>query len=96
MAENVLLFKNMKHNLLSVIQMCDQEHTLLFDSKKCKIMKEGSCKLVVTTIRTPNNIYILNEIRKKRCCLGKEDESFIWHRRMGYMNFDIFFKINRK
>ena len=58
MAENVLLVKNMKHNLLSVSQMCEQGHTLLFDSKKCEIRKEGSSKLVATTIRTPNNICI--------------------------------------
>jgi hypothetical protein len=38
-AENVLLVENMKHNLLSVIQMCDQGHILVFDSKKCEIRK---------------------------------------------------------
>jgi hypothetical protein len=32
-AENVLLVENMKHNLLSVSQMCDQGHTLIFNSK---------------------------------------------------------------
>jgi hypothetical protein len=31
MAENILLVENMKHNLLSVSQMCDQGHTLLFN-----------------------------------------------------------------
>ena len=34
-AENVLQVENMKHNLLSVNQMCDQGHILTFDSKKC-------------------------------------------------------------
>jgi hypothetical protein len=29
MAENVLLVEDMKHTLLSVIQMCDQRHTLV-------------------------------------------------------------------
>jgi hypothetical protein len=38
-AENVLLVKDMKHNLLSVIQMCDQGHKVTFDSKKCEIRK---------------------------------------------------------
>ena len=31
--ENVLLVEDMKHNLLSVSQMCDQGHKLTFDSK---------------------------------------------------------------
>jgi hypothetical protein len=95
MEENVLLVENMKHNMLSVSQMCDQGHTLLFNSKKCEIRKEGSGKLVATTIRTPNNIYILNEIGKERCCLGKENESWLWHKRMGHMNFDNLVKIKK-
>ena len=40
MAENVLLVEDMKHNLLSVIQMCDQGHNLLFIAKKCEIRRE--------------------------------------------------------
>jgi hypothetical protein len=32
-ATNFLLVENMKHNLLSVSQMCDQGHTLIFNSK---------------------------------------------------------------
>jgi hypothetical protein len=31
-AENVLLVEDMKHNLLSVIQMCGQGHKITFDS----------------------------------------------------------------
>jgi hypothetical protein len=35
--KNVLLIETMKHNLLSVSQMCDQGHVLTFTSKDCKI-----------------------------------------------------------
>jgi hypothetical protein len=38
-AENVLLVEDMKHNLLSVSQMCDQVHKVTFDSQKCEIRK---------------------------------------------------------
>jgi hypothetical protein len=41
-AENVLLVEDMKHNILSVSQMCDQGHKVTFDSQKCEIRKEGS------------------------------------------------------
>jgi hypothetical protein len=75
--ENVLLVEDMKHNVLSVSQMCDQGHKLLFDSEKCEIRKEGSGKLVATVIITPQKIYVLNEIGKERCCLGKENESWL-------------------
>ena len=51
--------------------MCDQGHSLIFESEKCEIRKEGSGKLEDTTIRTPKNIYILNEIGKEICFFGK-------------------------
>ena len=38
-AKNFLLVENMNHNLLSVGQMCDQGHTILFNSTKCEIRK---------------------------------------------------------
>ena len=71
LAENVLLVDNMKHNLLSVSQMCDQRHELLFNSKECRIRKQGSRNLVATSTRTPNNIYMLDEIESEKRHLGK-------------------------
>jgi hypothetical protein len=76
--------------------MCDQGHKLIFDSEKCEIRKEGLRKFVATIIRTPNNIYILNEIGKERCFLGRKNESWLWHRRMGHMNFDNLVKVRKK
>ena len=65
-AQNVLLVENMKHNLLSVSQMCDQGHTLMFDCQKCEIrFKQNSGKLVATTTKNPNNVYILNTNMKE-------------------------------
>jgi hypothetical protein len=74
-AENVLLVEDMKHNLLSVSQMCDQGHKVTFDSQKCEIRKESSGKLIVTAARTSRNIYVLSEFGNEKCFLGKEDES---------------------
>jgi hypothetical protein len=59
---NVILVEYMKHNLLSVSQMCDQGHKVTFDSQKCEIRKEGSGKLIATAARTSRNIYVLSEI----------------------------------
>jgi hypothetical protein len=95
-AQNVILVEDMKHNLLSVIQMSDQCHQLTFDSEKCDIRKEGSGKLVCTTARTSNNIYVLSEIVNEKCCLGNEDESWIWNRRMCHMHFDNLAKVNKR
>jgi hypothetical protein len=64
--ENVLLVEDMKHNLLSVSQMCDQGHKLVFDSQKCEIRKSDSGRVVATTVRTPSNIYVLSKIGKEK------------------------------
>ena len=42
LAENVLLVDNMKHNMLSISHMCDQGHEILFNSRECRIGKQGS------------------------------------------------------
>jgi hypothetical protein len=75
--------------------MCDQGHKVTFDSQKCEIRKEGSGKLITTTVRTSSNIYVLSEIGNVNCCLGKEDESWLWHIRMGHIHFDNLTKVNK-
>jgi hypothetical protein len=49
---------------------------------------------VVTARRTPNNIYVLNEIGREGCFLGKKK----WHckRRMHHMKFGNLVKISGK
>jgi hypothetical protein len=86
----------MKHNLLSVSQMCDQGQKVTFDSKKCEIRKEGSWKLVAIATRTSSNIYVLSEIGNEKCCLGKEDESWLWNRGMGHIHFDNLVKVIKR
>ena len=80
--------EDMKHNIISVIQMCDQGQNIIFESHKCEIRKTGSEKLVATTVRTSRNIYVLSEIGNEKCCLGKGDESWLWHRIMGHIHFE--------
>jgi hypothetical protein len=91
-AENVLIVQDMKYNLLSMRQMCDQGHKVTFDSQKCEIRKEGSRKLIA---RTSSNIYVLTEIGNKKCFLGKEDESWLWHKIMGHIHFDNLVKVSK-
>jgi hypothetical protein len=76
--------------------MCDQGHKVTFDSQKCEIRKEGSGKLIATTARTSSNIYVLSEIGNEKCFLGKEDESWLWHRRMGHIHFDNLVKFIKR
>ena len=63
----------MNHNLLSVGQMCDQGHTILFNSTKCEIRKGRYGEIVATTSRAPNDIYVLDEETEARL-ISKEDD----------------------
>jgi transposase InsO family protein len=95
-AENVLLVENMKPNLLSVSQTCDQGHILIFYSQKCEIRKEGSRKLVAIAPRTSSNVYILDIKEEEECYMSQVDESWLWHKRMGHLSFDNLIKASRK
>jgi hypothetical protein len=86
-AQDVLLVDGMKPNLLSVSQMCDKGCEELFTSKECKIKSVNSGQVVAKGIRIENNIYVLKENREE-CHLRKHDESWLWHRRFGHLNFD--------
>jgi hypothetical protein len=50
--QNVLYVEGLKHNLLSVSQMCDQGYNLTFHSKGCDIMKVCLGILVENANRT--------------------------------------------
>ncbi len=93
-AKDVLFVDGLKHNLLSVSQMCDKGCEVLFTDKDCKIRNVSSGKLVAKGVRTENNVYILKEEREE-CYLSKYDESWLWHRRLGHLHFDHIIKPSR-
>ena len=92
-AKNVLLVENLKPSLLSVSKTCDQGHICIFDSQKCEIRKEGSGKLVGIAPITSENVYILNTKLNEKCHINLMDDSWLWHRRLGHVNFDNLVKI---
>ena len=50
----------------------------------------------ITTTRTSSNKYVLSEIGNEKCFLGKEDESWIWHKRMSHIHFDNLVKVKKR
>ena len=67
------MVKYMKHNLLNVNKICDQGYTLTFDSRKCKIRENNSGRLIATTTRRMNNIYILEMKKREKIEATKKD-----------------------
>jgi hypothetical protein len=60
-AQDVLFVEGLKHNLLSVSQVCDRGCEVVFTSKYCRIKSVDSGQLVAKGIRTENNVYVLKE-----------------------------------
>jgi len=56
---NVMYVDGLKHNLLSVSQMCDQGNEVIFRSNGCIVRELDIGETVIKGIRTPNNLYIL-------------------------------------
>jgi hypothetical protein len=93
-SKNVMLVEKLKPILLSVIQTYDQGHFCIFDSPKCEIRREEIGKLVGTTPRTPKKVYILDAKLNEECHMNLVYESWLWHRRLGHINFDNLVKVS--
>eukprot|EP00253_Pinus_taeda_P031396 PITA_31396 len=57
-AGNVLYVDGLKHNLLSVSQMCDNGTEVIFRSDGCRVCDLDTGRTVIKGKRTPNNLYI--------------------------------------
>ncbi|GJY11113.1 putative ribonuclease H-like domain-containing protein, partial [Tanacetum coccineum] len=96
--ENVYFVKELKYNLFSVSQICDNKNSVLFTDSECIVLsrdfKLDDDRHVL--LRTPRqqNMYVVdlkNIIPQKNltCLIAKasKDESMLWHRRLGHLNF---------
>jgi hypothetical protein len=52
--------------------------------------------LIATTVRTSSNIYVFSEIGNEKCFLGKEDEIWLWKKRIGHIHFDNHVKVSKR
>ncbi|GJV42105.1 putative ribonuclease H-like domain-containing protein [Tanacetum coccineum] len=102
--ENVYFVKELKFNLFSVSQMCDKKNSVLFNDTECIVLslnfKLTDESQVLLKVPRKNNMYSvdLKNIVPKRgltCLFAKatSDESELWHRRLGHINFKTMNKL---
>ncbi|GKA88285.1 reverse transcriptase domain-containing protein, partial [Tanacetum coccineum] len=96
--KKVSYVEELKFNLLSVSQICDKKHNVLFTDKECLILspkfKFVDEDLVILRAPRKNDVYSLdlkNIIPSGGVtCLvamATKDEAVLWHRRLGHVNF---------
>ncbi|GJV12426.1 putative ribonuclease H-like domain-containing protein [Tanacetum coccineum] len=102
--ENVYFVRELKFNLFSVSQMCDKKNSVHFNDTEC-IVLSPNFKLIDESqvlLRVPrkNNMYsvdLKNIVPKGvlTCLFAKvtSDESKLWHRRLGHLNFKTMNKL---
>nr|GEX81436.1 putative ribonuclease H-like domain-containing protein [Tanacetum cinerariifolium] len=104
--ENVLYVKELQHfNLISVSQIYDQTHRVLFTENECMVLSKDfplpDPSMVILSIPRKYNLYTfcLNELAPQgplTCLIAKssQNESTLWHRRLGHVNFRNMNKLN--
>jgi len=95
-SEEVLFVIRLKHSLLSVSQICDRGHDVIFKKHGCEIRRANSGRLVAVGTRTFGNLYTLTKTSNGSCLLKNEDEDWLWHKRLGHVSFDNLVKIYSK
>nr|GEU69611.1 ribonuclease H-like domain-containing protein [Tanacetum cinerariifolium] len=102
--ENVYFVKELKYNLFSVSQICDNKNSVHFTDSECIVLGKDF-KLKDDTnvlLRTPrqHNMYSidLNNVvphKNLTCLVAKPsvDKSMLWHRRLGHLNFKTMNKL---
>ena len=67
LCDNVLYVDGLKHNLLSVSQLCKDGHKVIFSEKGCVIRSVETGKQIGKGKRTSNNLYVLDEHNSDIC-----------------------------
>ncbi|GJX82579.1 ribonuclease H-like domain-containing protein [Tanacetum coccineum] len=97
-------FRGVKFNLFSVSQMCDKKNSVLFNDTECIVLSPNFMLIdesqVLLRVPGKNNMYsvdLKNIVPKGglTCLIAKatSDESKLWHRKLGHLNFKTMNKL---
>ncbi|GJZ56836.1 ribonuclease H-like domain-containing protein, partial [Tanacetum coccineum] len=105
--EDVYFVKELKFNLFSVSQMCDKKNSVLFTDTECVVLsidfKLTDESHVLLKVPRKDNMYsvdLKNVVPQGglTCLFAKAtpDESNLWHRRLGHVNFKTMNKLGER
>jgi len=97
--KDVMLVDGLKHNLLSISQFCDNGFTITFNAQCCIIEHNDDKDVMFKGLRV-NNVYVLDlddvSSSGAKCLIAKNEDSWLWHRRLSHVHFDLLNKIVSK
>ena len=80
-----------KHNLLSISQLCDKGYKIMFNHACCLILENDKVLFVGNRKENVYKIKIDACIRIESCLIASINDNFLWHIKLGHINTDIFF-----
>ncbi|GJX69815.1 putative ribonuclease H-like domain-containing protein [Tanacetum coccineum] len=104
--DDVYICKELKYNLFNVSQICDKKNNIFFTDTECLVLSSDFKLLdesqVLLRVPRKDNIYSVDlksvvPTRGLTCLFAKAtiDESNIWHRRLGHINYKTMNKLVR-
>ncbi|KAL8118058.1 hypothetical protein AgCh_015817 [Apium graveolens] len=99
--EEVALVDGLKHNLLSISQLCDKGNSVTFNKETCVVINNQNNKVVFTGVRR-GNVYLADfnstKAESVTCLLSKasQDESWLWHKKLSHLNFKTMNELVKK
>ena len=66
----------------------------LFRAQYCEVRSSTTGKTLIKGVRTKSNVYIVKK-ENEACHLSKLEESWLWHRRLGHLNFDHIIRLSK-
>ena len=95
--KHVLFVEGLKHNLLSISQLCDKGFRVCFDAHACHIIDSNTNKVAYIGKRH-ENVYVIYieeiELNNESCLIANDvNDSWLWHRRLGHASMKTLSKL---
>ena len=83
---DVFYVEGLKHNIMSISQLCDKGYLVTFKTNSHEIRLPNSKEVLLVGKRI-NNVYLLDILNSTSigCLLSKHEESWLWHRRITHI-----------
>lgn len=95
--DNVLYVKGLKHNMLSISQLCDSGYDVAFIKGEC-IVKNSDGSLLFIAKRQGNLYKIkLGELSSQNVSylVSVKENNWLWHKKLGHASMRLISKLNR-
>jgi len=96
--KDVLFIEGLKHNLLSIGQLCHKGLKVIFESDYCTIHQKNSKEIALKGMRH-NNIYLIDldyaSSSNITCLVAKEENPWLWHKKGSSYSHEKILMINK-